>query len=208
LAEELITTKEENDSNLIEKRRPRNYNKPGRRQALLEIRRLIIEEGLSHNEIQLKLNLKPATYFRYINLLFKTEQEAIEGNNQTYKRLLSETMILNQRYLRRAKRLERMADDKSIDAETRFQAEIEAAEFERAVHDMSYYAPSFLLAQGLIPEPKKHDAVLSMTRFNHKEGAEEEDPFDKVRIVMASLIRMQNNVEGVLRELKERNSKK
>jgi hypothetical protein len=38
------------------------YNKPSRRQALLEIRRLIVDEGLSHQEIQLRLDLAPATF--------------------------------------------------------------------------------------------------------------------------------------------------
>ena len=37
--------------------RPISYNKPSKRQALLGIRRLIVDEGLSHNEIQLRLNL-------------------------------------------------------------------------------------------------------------------------------------------------------
>ena len=50
----------------------------------MEIRSLIVEEGLSHGEIQLRLNLKPATYFRYLDLLFKTEQEAIEVNSRGY----------------------------------------------------------------------------------------------------------------------------
>jgi site-specific DNA-methyltransferase (adenine-specific) len=43
-------------------------------------------------------------------MLFQTEQEAIQGNNYTYQRLLNETLILNQRYLRRARRLEKLAD--------------------------------------------------------------------------------------------------
>jgi hypothetical protein len=84
---------------------------PRRREALLEIRRLIVEEGLSHNEIQLRLNLSSSTYFRYLDLLFKAEHEAISGNNYTYQRLLSETLILTQRYLRRARKLTAIGEE-------------------------------------------------------------------------------------------------
>lgn len=67
------------------------YNIARRTEALKEIRRLIIEEGLSHNEIQLKLNLPPMTYFRYLDVLFESERDVmarktieIELLNETY----------------------------------------------------------------------------------------------------------------------------
>jgi hypothetical protein len=194
----LSEVQQQNDSNLIVKQGPKShYNKPTRRQALLEIRRLIVEEGLSHNEIQLRLNLPPATYFRYLDMLFQTEQDAIEGNNYTYQRLLNETLILSQRYLRRARRLEKMADDTSIDPKIRLQAEIEAGEYERAVHDMTYYAPSYLKVQGLLlPKPKKHDECLSATRIHLGEDVfgvtEEKDPSEKERLRIAGEIRREN----------------
>ena len=126
----------------MEVNRPISYNKPNRRQALLEIRRLIVDEGLSHNEIQLRLNLSPSTYFRYLDVLFEAEQTAIQGDNYTYQRLLNETLILNQRYLRRARKLTDIGDDKTVDAEQRIEAHRYAAQLERAVHDISYMAPS------------------------------------------------------------------
>jgi len=98
----------ENDSNLTVKQRPKLYNKPTRRQALFEIRRLIVEEGLSHSEIQLRLNLKPASYFRYLDLLFKTEQDALEGSNYSWKYLLNESQILYQRYIQGAREFKKL----------------------------------------------------------------------------------------------------
>ena len=188
--------KRENDSNLIVNRRLKLYNKPARREALLAIRHLIVEKGLSHNEIQMRLNLKPATYFRYLDMLFQVEQEAIEGNNYTYQRLLNETLILSQRYLRRARRLEKLANDTSIDGETRRQAELDAAELERAVHDMTYTAPSYLRAQGLLPEPKKHYPTLAMSRINKAdEKCEEKDPSEVERIKLAGEFRRQNIIQ-------------
>jgi hypothetical protein len=146
-----------------------SYNMPRRRQALLEIRRLIVDEGLSHNEIQLRLNLSPSTYFRYLDILFKAEQEAISGNNYTYQRLLNETLILNQRYLRRARKLTAIGDDEKVDAEQRIEAHKFAAELERAVHDMSYMGPSYLSSQGLLPEPKTIHPALTMSKTEDEE---------------------------------------
>ncbi len=91
---------------------------------------MIVDEGLSHNEIQLRLNLSPSTYFRYLDVLFKAEQEAIEGNNYTYQQLLNETLILGQRYLRRARKLTDIGDDKTVDAEQRIEAHRYAAQLD------------------------------------------------------------------------------
>lgn len=179
----------------------RRYNKPSRRQALLSIRHMIVEEGLSHQEIQLRLNIPPATYFRYLDMLFETEQEVIAGNNYTYQRLLNETLILYQRFLRRARRLEKMADDPSLDAEIRLQAEVEAGEFERACHDMTYHAPSYLAVQGLLPGPKKHDACLSMTRISFsKDRPEKKDPSEYKRLTVAGAMRLANQTAKELNE--------
>lgn len=160
-----------------------SYNMPQRREALLGIRRLIVEEGLSHNEIQLRLNLSPSTYFRYLDLLFKAEQEAISGNAYTYQRLLNETLILNQRYLRRAKKLTAIGDDdKNVDAEQRIEAHKFAAQLERAAHDMTYFAPSYLKVQGLLPppEPKKENdfPTLGLSAIED----EEKDPLERQRM--------------------------
>jgi hypothetical protein len=177
-------------SNLAAKR-PLSYNKPSRRQALLEIRRLIVEEGLSHQEIQLRLNIPARTYFNWLDLLFKSEQEAISGNNYTYQRLLNETLILNQRYLRRARMLDKMANDEKIDAQHRIKAHEYAAEFERAAHDMTYLAPSYLRAQGLIPDPKSgYPPTLKMTQITHL--PDEGDEYERDRLKAAGEIRRQN----------------
>jgi hypothetical protein len=173
--------------------RPFSYNKPSRRQALLEIRRLIVEEGLSHNEIQLRLNLAPRTYFRYLDTLFKTEQEAIEGNNYTYQRLLNETLILAQRYLRRARKLTEIGDDKNVDAEQRINAHRQAADFERAVHDMTYFAPSYLRAQKLIPNPKQgYPPNLELSEISLINAEKEKDEYEKERLEAAGEYRRQH----------------
>lgn len=171
--------------------RPLCYNKPNRRQALLEIRRLIVDEALSDNEIQLRLNLPPSTYFRYLDIMFKAEQEAISGNNYTYQRLLNESLILSQRYLRQARKLTIIGDNEKIDPEHRIQAHVNTAQLERAIHDISYMVPSYLRRQGLLLEaPKGRVPVLTMSKI---EPDEEEDPYEKERIEVAGEYRQEQH---------------
>jgi hypothetical protein len=154
---------------------------------------LIVQEGLSHSEIQVRLNLKPATYFRYLDLLFKTEQEALEGSNYTWKYLHNESQILYQRYLEGAREFKEIARDKNIDAEQRIMALDKALDYQRAAHDITYYAPSYLVAQGLIlPEPKRNYPGLSMSRQYWDPKAEEADPSEKERIRLAGKVRTEN----------------
>jgi hypothetical protein len=98
-----------------------------------------------------------------------------------------------------------MADDRTIDAEVRYKAEVQAAELERAVHDMTYMAPSYLARQGLLPGPKKHDPCLKMTRIS-SEG-EETDPSECKRLSVAGAIRLANKVaveEELLDQMKQK----
>lgn len=152
---------------------------------------MIVDEGLSHNEIQLRLNLPPSTYFRYLDTLFKAEQEAISGNNYTYQRLLNESLTLGQGYLHQARKLTIIGDDEKIDPEQRIQAHVNAAQVERAVHDISYMAPSYLRRQGLLPDaPEGRVPVLTMSKI---EPDEVEDPYEKERIKVAGEYRQEQH---------------
>jgi hypothetical protein len=129
--------------------------------------------------------------------LFKAEQEAISGNNYTYQRLLNETLILNQRYLRRARKLTAIGDDEKVDAEQRIEAHKFAAELERAAHDMSYMAPSYLGSQGLLlPEPKTIHPALTISKIEEQQ----QDPSERQRIEAAGEYRRrhlhQQRLEG------------
>jgi len=193
----LENTERENDSNLRVKQRPKSsYNKPTRRQALLAIRDMIVNQGLSHSEIQLRLNLKPATYFRWLDMLFKAEQEALEGSNYTWRYLLNESQILYQRYIQGAREFKQIANDPNVEPEVRIEALDKALDYQRAAHDLNYYSPSYLVIQGLIlPSPKKNYPALSMSRQHLDEKFEESDPSEKERIKLAGEFRRQNIIQ-------------
>jgi hypothetical protein len=69
-----------------------------------------------------------------------------------------------------------------VDAEQRIEAHKFATELERAAHDMTYFAPSYLKVQGLLPppEPKKGKAfpALGLTAIED----EERDPLETQRM--------------------------
>ena len=75
-----------------------------------------------------------------------------------------------------------------MDAEQRIEAHKFAAELERAVHDMSYMAPSYLRTQGLLPEPKTIYPALSMSQIEN----EEQDPSERERMEVAGEFRRQH----------------
>jgi hypothetical protein len=143
----------------------------------------------------LRLNLSPSTYFRYLDLLFKAEQSAISGNHYTYQRLLNETLILNQRYLRRARKLTAIGDNENVDAEQRIEAHKFAAQLERAVHDMSYFAPSYLKVQGLLPppEPKKGNDFPALALSAVED--EERDPLERRRMEEVGELRRRRQLQ-------------
>jgi hypothetical protein len=126
-------------------------------------------------------------------MLFQAEQEAIEGNNYTAQRLVNETMILYQRYIQGAREFKKIANDPNVDAEQRINALDKALDYQRAAHDMTYYAPSYLLAQGLIlPGPKGHYPSLSMSRQHLDEKFEQTDPSEAERIRLSGEYRRKN----------------
>ncbi len=192
-----VEEQEENGSNSgVKHQRPSSYNKPNRRQALFSIRKMIVEQGLSHAEIQLQLDLPASTYFRYLDQLFEVEQQALEGSNYTWKYLHNESQILYQRYLEGARQFKEIASDKTVDAEFRIAALDKALDYQRAAHDICYYAPSYLVAQGLIlPTPKRNHPGLTMSRQHLDEKFEEVDPSEKERIKVAGMVRMLNVVK-------------
>jgi hypothetical protein len=127
-----------------------SYNLPRRREALLEIQRLIVEEGLSHDEIQIKLNLPSSTYFRYLDILLRSER-AIVAKDITSKHLLNEILILRKKYLRRRNKVDKIADDGAVDAEAHIKAHHLGAELDKATLNLFFEAPTYLVNQRKIP---------------------------------------------------------
>jgi hypothetical protein len=75
-----------------------------------------------------------------------------------------------------------MCDNENVDAEQRIEAHKFAAQLERAAHDMTYFAPSYLKVQGLLPppEPKKGNdfPALGLSAIED----EEKDPLERQRM--------------------------
>lgn len=69
-----------------------------------------------------------------------------------------------------------------MDAEQRIEAHKFAAQLERAAHDMTYFAPSYLKVQGLLPppEPKEENDFPALALSAIED--EEKDPLERQRM--------------------------
>ena len=195
-AQPTTTREDQNGSDMVaNSKQLMPYNKPARNKALLEIRRLLVDHGYSHSQIMAELNIPPTTYWRWINILFEAEQEAITGNNYTYQRLLSETLLLQERYLAVARKLQMIGDDKDVPAERRIEAYMQASNLIRSTHDIAYFAPSYLARQGLIPvSPNGKEENLSFTRIHREYVNQDRDEYEHQRLQAASEYRQKKMI--------------
>lgn len=134
-----------------------------------------MEEGLSHDEIQIKLNLPSSTYFRYLDILLRSER-AIVAKDITGKHLLNEILILRKKYLRRRNKVDRIADDEAVDAAARIKAHPLGAELDKATFHLFFEAPTYVVNQRKIPSLSS-STVSSASSTNAATPPLEEEEF-------------------------------
>jgi len=71
------------------RRRGRRYHKPRREIAQKQIRRLIVEEGLSNRQISERINIPIKTVERYVKDLYARDNEMLKGLSGEEERLTS-----------------------------------------------------------------------------------------------------------------------
>lgn len=133
-----------------------------------------MEEGLSHDEIQIKLNLPSSTYFRYLDILLRSER-AIVAKDITGKHLLNEILILRKKYLRRRNKVDKLANDEAVDAAARIKAHHLRAELDKATFHLFFEAPTYLLNQRKIPSLSSSTVTSSSSSTTITPPLEEEE---------------------------------
>jgi uncharacterized protein YerC len=86
-------------------------SKVRRLQAMLEIRRLVVE-GHSYDQIQQTLGLSKRTFYRYLNRVFEEDKRVLEEKN--YEELMRQLVILRDRYNENYQLLRAMATDPKV----------------------------------------------------------------------------------------------
>ncbi len=120
--------------------RPSSYNIVRRREALKEIRRLLIEERLSYKEIQDRLNLPSTTFFRYLDVLFESDRDILLRYVDD-KEILNQVAILQEKFIHRAKQLEDLIKDPKVRAADKISAHNLGAELDTSVMKLAMETP-------------------------------------------------------------------
>lgn len=96
------------------------YNKPLRRQAILEIRRKIVE-GESYEEIMRDLHLPERTFFSYLKHVFEHDREVMSVRIPR-EEVMDQITILKERFTQIYKQCQEMATNSEVDDIARVRA--------------------------------------------------------------------------------------
>jgi AraC-like DNA-binding protein len=97
-------------------------NKPKRTQAIQEIRRLLIVEGYTYDEVMQQLNLAPRTFYRYLSAVFADDRRLI-AENISDEEALNQMAICRDRLLKQRRDiLEQIANSPDADFKARIAA--------------------------------------------------------------------------------------
>ena len=122
------------------------YHKPSRTQRCREIRKLLVEEGLSYDEVIRKLNLPERTFYRYLSQVFEHDRR-LWADNVSDELNLNQFTICSERLQKQRKDiLEQIANNPEADFRARVDAHHLAGEIAATLVKMRLEAP-VLLAQ-------------------------------------------------------------
>jgi len=102
-------------------------------------------------------------------------ERAIVAKDITGKHLLNEILILRKKYLRRRNKVDKIADDKTVDAEARIKAHHLGAELDKATLNLFFEAPTYLVNQRKIPSLSSTVSSASSSTTTATPPLEEED---------------------------------
>ena len=153
-------------------RKPLN-NKLRKLEAMLEIRRLVIE-GNSYAEIQSKLNLSRRTFYRWLNAIFDKDREVLMKLN--VDEVMTQAAILRDRYNDIYQTLDEISKDRTLDPEHRIGACAAKAELSRSIAKIYTEAPAFVVMQN-----KKREEDAAKQQLEQKEEVERQRRYDNDR---------------------------
>lgn len=135
----------------VKKQERGSYNKPLRTQAMQEIRRLLVVEAYTYDEIMQQVGLSERTFYRYLSAIFSHNRQLLTervGDEE----VLNQMAILQARISKQCRDLQEMANDKEVDSKARVSAHHLVGEM--AVVIMKLYAetPSILASRHKFPE--------------------------------------------------------
>ena len=124
------------------------YNKPLRTEAMIEIRRKVIE-GESYAKIMRDLRIPERTFFRYLDAVFAHDRQVMKRINE--QEVMNQLVILHDRFTNLYQDCRALANNKDIDGIARVKAFQLTADFAIYITRLYAEAPSELIAHKEIP---------------------------------------------------------
>jgi hypothetical protein len=150
----------------------RFYNKPLRTQAMIEIRRRVVE-GQNHDQIMRDLHLSERTFFRYLNLVFEKDRQRM---NQIDEEVMNHIVILTERFTKMYRELEEIANDSAVDGMARVKALQLAAELALSIVKIHREVPARLVANKELPYSMS-ELLPQQQDFDNNNDDDDSPPF-------------------------------
>jgi hypothetical protein len=159
-------------------KRGAHYNKPLREEAKRQIRRLLVDEGLSYHAIMEKLQLPQRTFHRYVSEIFDYDRRLI-ANTISDEEALNQMVLCEQRLLRQRQQiLDGIANNTAADYKARVEAHHLAGEIAAVVMKLYGEAPSLLAQRHSFPVtpslPLQQDGTSGIRLISKEQEPEEE----------------------------------
>jgi AraC-like DNA-binding protein len=139
------------------------YNKPKRMQAMQEIRRLLVVEGYTYDEIMQQLNLAPRTFYRYLSAVFADDRRLI-AENISDEEALNQIATCRDRLLKQRRDiLEQIANSPDADFKARIAAHHLAGEIAAVVMKLYTEGSATLASRHRYPRTSLTEAESTTT---------------------------------------------
>jgi hypothetical protein len=153
-----------------------NNSKIRKLEGMQELRRLLVQ-GDSPADIQIKLNLSPRTYYRWLNSVFSKDIEVLRKINE--REILTQCALLKDRLNDVYMTLDEISKNPELDPEQRIAACVTRANVARSIPKLFSEGPSFIALQ----EKKRQEATAKSMMQRLEEGwrsqmAEQNSRFD------------------------------
>ena len=187
------------------------YKKPKREIAKREIRRLIIEEGLTNRQISERINIPQRTVERYISELYKFDNQLLAGmNDNAIEEALTAWSICKERMAHhRQEILENIARNPNAPFKDRMAAWHIICELEAADLRLLDCAPEMVARRSALPKTsslivkKEGSTIVNLKLLDKRKKEEEEDNSNPLAFTEETYAKIQKDKEKIIREQQE-----
>jgi AraC-like DNA-binding protein len=144
-----------------------------------ELRRLLVEEGLTYNDVIQRLKLSERTFYRLLNALFEEDRRLLAENIDDTE-FLNQMAICRDRLLEQRRDLLEMAKDPGVDDQARINAHHLVAEIAAAILRLYEGGPGQLAARHRFPRTSLTGPGTTGAKLVLKKKEEQKEEYDEL----------------------------